>query len=240
MEKSFIDRVLGVRVFNFHAKDFESLKYKKEIQHIIGMHYFPKFDLDNTLNRLDQNRFNKIIDDLRSESSQYLEMLHNIKPSGIGPGEVLLYFVLNNAYLGGGGSAGVDLIDMSTNYEVKAVDVNTKNEALNFKVGGKTELAAIQTKLAMLCKKYKQPGDSTSIAKSTLDKLKQLAPVEFKFIEDLYIEAVYGYFKNHKVIFIHNSGKAKIGRIAAIKNVQRKDISIERVTSNTIKPLIKL
>ena len=240
MEKAFIDRVLGVRTFNFRGRDFESTKYKKEIQHIIGMHYFPKFDLNKTLNKLDQNRFNQLVEELRSESSMFLDMLHNIKPSGIGPGEVLLYFLLNNGYLGGGSSAGVDLIDGSTNYEVKAVDVNSKNEALNFKVGGKTELAPIQASLAALCKKYRLPGDSTSVTKTVIDRLKQMAPQEFQFVEDMYVDAVYGYFKGHKVIFMYNSGKSKISRIAAIKEVQRKDISMERVTSNTIKPLIKL
>lgn len=240
MERAFIDRVLGVRTFNIRGKDFESTKYKKEVQHIIGMHYFPKFNLDKTLNKLDQNRFNQLVEELRTESPMFLDMLHNIKPSGIGPGEVLLYFLLNNAYLGGGSSAGVDLIDGSTPYEVKAVDINTKNEALNFKVGGKTELAAIQAQLAALCKKYKLPGDTSSVTKSTIDRLKQIAPQEFKFVEDMYIDAVYGYFKGHKVIFIQNTGKSKMSRIAAIKEVQRKDITMERVTSNTIKPLIKL
>ena len=41
---------------------------------------------------------------------------YNIK--GVGPGEVMLYFLLNNGHLGGGSSAGVDIVDAAGSFEV--------------------------------------------------------------------------------------------------------------------------
>ena len=49
LDTEFLKRAQKVTSFNLQTKDFESLKYKSEIQHLFHMHFFPKFDLDNTL-----------------------------------------------------------------------------------------------------------------------------------------------------------------------------------------------
>lgn len=239
-KEQFVRRVTQIKVFNFEARDFLSLRYKKQIQSIIGLNWFPGFDLNKkTLKSLNVNSFNRAVSELRKESPEHLYRLYYTKLTGMGPGEVLLYFLLNNARLGGSNSAGVDLIDGGKNYEIKAVKVNGKNQAYDFKIGGTAELAPIQTAFVQLATKYKVPGTTSEFNKTNLTKLKQLAPTEYSELENRYIDAAYKYFKGHDVIFM--SGKTStLGNILTIKKVKRSDISMERITSNTIKPLIQL
>ena len=69
--------------------------------------------------------------------------------------------------------------------------------------------------------------------------MRQMAPTDFKKIEDRYASVAADYFKGHEVIFINNSGP-NLGKIEAIMSVQKSDVMIERVTSGTVKPLVKL
>ena len=110
MDKEFIKRALHVTSFNLSASDFESIKHKKEIQYIFNMHFFPKFDLDQTIDAVDMNKLNSIISKLKSEDAAMFAKMHNYNLKGVGPGEVTLYFLINSAHLGGGSSAGVDIV----------------------------------------------------------------------------------------------------------------------------------
>jgi len=47
-------------------------------------------------------------------------------------------------------------------------------------------------------------------------------------------------FKNHKIIFINNRSEPKLGLIESIKQVGIDDIMIERITSGTVKPKVRL
>ena len=49
LNTEFLKRAQKVTSFNLQTKDFESLQYKAEIQHLFHMHFFPDFDLDNTI-----------------------------------------------------------------------------------------------------------------------------------------------------------------------------------------------
>jgi hypothetical protein len=84
-------------------------------------------------------------------------------------------------------------------------------------------------------------GTKTEIAGGIIAEIKQKAPNDYETIEQQYAKITYdNYFKNHEIIFINNASGAKLGNIEAIKQVTLKDIIIERVTSGTIKPRIKL
>ena len=48
MDLEFLKRAEKVTAFNITAKDFETLRYKAEIQHLFNKHFFPKFKLENT------------------------------------------------------------------------------------------------------------------------------------------------------------------------------------------------
>lgn len=239
MNKDFIKRALHVTSFNLTASDFESTRYKEEIQHIFNMHFFPKFDLKNTIDGVDMNKMNKLVDALKREDSGMFSKMHNYNLKGVGPGEVTLYFLVNSAHLGGGSSAGVDLVASNGKFEVKACKVGRDGYASDFKLGGTAPLSDIIMMLDNIRTKHKLGGTRTEMSGSIMDQMKKLAPDEFNKAQEKFAEVAANYFKGHKVIFINNS-PANLGRIEAIKEVKKADVIMERVTSGTIKPKVKL
>lgn len=238
MNRDFIVNATKVTSFNLTAADFTTLKHKEEIQYLFGLYFFPNFDLKQTLDSVDRTRLNNLIAKLKSESKEMFGKLHNYSLKGVGPGEATLYFLLNHGHLGGGSSKGIDLVDRSGKYEVKAVKV-ANGLASDFKLGGTVPLSEIMTEIDNLRVKLKLGGSKTEISGKLTDQIRAKAPIEFGAIESKYAAAAAEYFKGHKVIFINNS-PAYLGFIEAIKEVKQSDISIERVTSGTVKPRIKL
>jgi len=241
MDQKFIQRATQVTSFNFISSDFTSLTYKKEIQSLFATHFFPTFNLNNTLDTIDKNKLNLLISKLKEINSSKFLNLHNYNLKGIGPGEVTLYFLLNNAKLGGGASAGVDLMVGSQAYEIKAIKLSRDGYAYDFKLGGTVPLADIITDLYTLATKLKLGGTRTEISGSIIEGMKTKAPDEYKLIENKFREISFGsYFKNHEIIFINNTAGTNFGKIEAIKNVTMSDIFIERLTNGTVKPRVKL
>ena len=238
LDRKFIERAMKVTSFNLTTKDFESLDHKKEIQFLFGTHFFPKFDFKFTLNDVNMPKLNKAVEMLKSENRANFEALHKYNLKGVGPGEATLYFLINNAKLGGGASAGVDLVVNGKGYEIKAVSVSTDRYASNFKLGGTFSIADLIRELQDL---KKQTGGAGSEVNGTdIKNIQRKIPGAFEKIEKKYQDVAYNnYFKNHDIIFIHNLGP-KMGSIAAVKRVQKSDIRLERVTSGTIKPRVKL
>jgi ATP phosphoribosyltransferase len=83
-------------------------------------------------------------------------------------------------------------------------------------------------------------GSRTEIKTTIINDMRIKATGEFKLIEAKYAKLAAEYFAGHKTIFINNSSGPNIGKIEAVKNVKASDIMIERVTSGTVKPKIKL
>jgi hypothetical protein len=241
MDKSFIQRATQIASFNFYPSDFTSLKYKTEIQSLFQMHFFPTFDLKKTLKGIDKNQINGLINNLKSISSERFQYIHNYNLKGIGPGEVTLYFLIDNAHLGGGSSAGVDVIIGTKGYEVKAVKVSRDSVASDFKLGGTVPLVDIITDLYDLSTRMKLGGSRTEISGGIIDKLKVVSPKEYYDIESRFKEVAYNnYFKHHEVIFINNGTGPSRGLVESVKKVAKEDIMLERLTSGTLKPKVKL
>ena len=243
LDLDFLRKAERVTSFNIVTKDFESLAHKKEIQHLFNKHFFPGFDLSKTINRVDKNALNKLIAELKAEDSRMFSKLHGYNLKGVGPGEATLFFLIDNAYLGGGSSAGVDLVVGSGKYEVKAVQTTKTIDgtlAYDFKLGGTVRLDDITKRLVRLLEFRKIEGSKTEIKKSTIDKLRNddESSADFFSIEESYRKRAAEYFKNHEVIFINNSKTGKMGNIEAVKKIKHTDILIERVTSGTIKPMV--
>jgi len=239
MDKDFIKHALRITSFNLSSSDFKNTRHKKEIQHIFNMHFFPKFDLNQIGNGVDMNKMNNLINKLKSEDAGMFAKMHNYNLKGVGPGEVTLYFLDNSSYLGGGSSAGVDLVSSNGKFEIKAVKVDRDRYASDFKLGGNSPLSEIIIMLDNIRTKHNLGGTRTEMSKTIMDQMKKLAPGEFAAAQEKFASAAADYFKGHKVIFINNS-TSNLGRIEAIKEVKKTDIIIERVTSGTIKPKVKL
>jgi len=243
LDAEFLSRALTRTSFNLMAKDFESLKHKKEIQHLFHLNFFPKLDMSKMLDSVSENGLSKAISMVRKESGPKFEALYKYNIKGVGPGEVMLYFLLNNAHLGGGSSKGLDLVDKSGNFEVKAVDYSPSGKYVNnFKVGGTVALADIMRGVIDLKKKVGGSA-SSEVNNSDLIDIEKKFPNELKKYKDMYVDRTYNeYFKNHKIIFLSNKkgGGYQLGDLIAIKQVKKSDIMFERITSGTIKPRVKI
>jgi len=241
MDKAFIDRATRISSFNLMSSDFTTLTYKKEIQYIFNMFFFPKFNLNKTLDRVEKTKLNTLISELKTESAESFEKIHKYPLYGVGPGEVTLFFLLNTAYLGGGSSAGVDLIDSSGKYEIKAVKVSDNRIATGLGLGGTVPLYGLMNRINNLREILNLSGSSTEISEGLIKQIREKKKEEFQSIEQEYAKLAGEYFKGHKVIFINNgTNKQKRGLIEDIAEVRMQDIMIERVTTGTIKPLIQL
>lgn len=239
LDMNFINHALKITSFNLTSADFTKTTHKKEIQYLFNMHFFPKFDVTKTVDDINIDRLNSLIANLKREDMNMFKKLHGYNLKGVGPGEATLYFLINTAKLGGGSSAGVDIIVGSVGYEVKAVKVSN-GIASDFKLGGTVPLSEVMTQLNDLRLKLGLGGSKTEMSGSITDMMRQKAPGEFNAIESRYAKLAAEYFKGHKVIFINNGTGPSIGNIEAIKYVQQSEIMIERVTSGTVKPKVKL
>jgi len=246
LDANFLSNAEKLVSFNLLTKEFESLKHKKEIQWIFKKHFFPDFDLKNTIENVDKNKLNKLITELKGMNPKEFNRLHSYNLKGVGPGEVTLYFLVNKAHLGGGSSAGVDVIDVGGKlYEIKAVNYSKggannqpKPHVFHFKLGGTMDFSAIVKKLIELKKQIGSTAKSSEIPTSDMKSIKEKFPTEYSKLEKEYSKIAYNnYFKHHDVIFMKNQTKG-IGNIIDIKAVKMSEIKMQTYTSNSLKPLI--
>jgi hypothetical protein len=200
LNMEFINNALKVSSFNISSTEFTKTKYKKEIQYLFNMHFFPKFDITKTIDVVDMGKLNTLITTLKTQDMAMFKKLHKYKLDGIGPGEMTLYFLINNARLGGGGSAGIDLIVGSKNYEVKAAKITPNGIAYGFKLGATFSLDDIKRDLNTLRIKSNAGGSASEISANKLKDMQQKYPSEFNAIESKFAKLSYdNYFKNHDI-----------------------------------------
>ena len=252
LDADFLKRAQKVTSFNLSSGDFTSLKYKKEIQHLFRTHMFPAFDLDNTISGPPNvTKLNKLIKNLKAISAKNFRNLHNYNLKGVGPAEATLFFLLDNAHLGGGSSGGVDIVINGTNYEVKAGNLpgdGGGKEIIGFKLGGTVPIAKevkaaleirdVDPKIARLGRE--RTGVNGSQIKAIM-KDRKLAARWKKEVEIPYAKEAAKYLGKNKIIFMINTTPAsRIGEVAAIMKPKLADISIDVVTQGTIKPRVKI
>lgn len=248
LDTAFIKRATKVTSFNLTTKDFESLKYKREIQQLYQDHMFGSFDPDVAITRLDKAGFNKLVRMLKQDDKDQFEKLHNLNLKGVGPGEATLFLLTKQGHLGGGSSAGVDLIVGGSKYEVKAVTWKStakKDYVANFKLGGNIPgMTNLESDIQQKCFELgiTPTKGAPEISGSKFDQLKKMDPTSYEEFRKRYQTLAYDhYFKGHEVVFIQNQlTQPDFGEIIAIKKVQKGDIEMERYTSRSIKPLIKV
>lgn len=247
LDIDFINRAEKISSFNLTEKDFQDLRYKSEIQYLYKKNFFPKFDLDKTIRGdITLPKLQKAIDALIKENRANFLKLFNFEPGGLGPGEVLLYFLCDDAQLGGAGSAGVDLVIGSKKYEIKTANITgDKKYAYGFKLGATFPMADIENN-ALGLKRKAGLGSGSEINKKDIDAIRNKFPGEWEKIEAAFAKRAYDkYFKNHDILFMHaGGGKAKPGnqrgKAIAIKKIRQKDIGLERYTSRTFKPIVDI
>jgi hypothetical protein len=258
LDLDYINKCSVSNAFKIDTKDLQSLTFKSEIRFLICRKYFPELQTsDIFLPKITTAKeLNKSLSTIASlNPGAMLDLLQLNAGSGLGPGEALLYFLLDNVTIGGGSSAGVDVIDGGTKYELKAVKLRKSDMMLtDFKLGGTVDISGIQKRLMDLKKamletlpKVKE-GEKTGINKDHIKAfqnpkvkkvIKERGLTNYEDLEKEFQELAYNeYFKTHPIIFMGSKGanKSEFGRIFAIMDVQKKDIRMHQVTSSTIKP----
>lgn len=181
----------------------------------------------------------------KDDASQY-EKLHNLSLKGVGPGEAVMYLLTKEGHLGGGSSAGVDIINGTSKFEIKAAkwkSKQTKDSVFDFKLGGTLPgMTQIESDLQNLAFELGlQPKGSPSIPESNLKEMKKLNPNKYNEIEGRYQKLAGKYFGNHDTIFLQTEkNQPDFGHILSIKKVKPEDIKMERFTSKSIKPIVKI
>ena len=247
MDNDFIKRATRVTSFNLSSADFTSTKYKQEIQHLYRQHMFGSFNPDDSLKTLDLRQYNKLVKILKNDDKEQYEKLHNLPLKGVGPGEAVLYLLTSTGYLGGGSSAGVDLVVGSKKYEVKAVkwkSKTTKDYVSDFKLGGNipgmTQLES-DIQRAFYDNGYTKTLGAPEIKASLFTQFEKENPNVYAKFEKRYQDLAKSYFGDHDTVFIQTeSNQPDFGEIISIQRVKAEDIKMERYTSRSIKPLVKV
>lgn len=247
MDNDFIKRATRVTSFNLSSTDFTSTKYKQEIQHLYRQHMFGSFNPDDSLKTLDPRQYNKLVKILKNDDKEQYEKLHNLSLKGVGPGEAVLYLLTSTGYLGGGSSAGVDLVVGSKKYEVKAVkwkSKTAKDYVSDFKLGGNipgmTQLES-DIQRAFYDNGYTQTLGAPEIKGSLFTQFEKENPNVYAKFEKRYQDLAKSYFGDHDTVFIQTeSNQPDFGEIISIQRVKAEDIKMERYTSRSIKPLVKV
>lgn len=261
LDNNFLNRAQKITSFNLKAADFESLKYKAEIQHLINRHFFPNFDTSQTLKgQPNVSKLNKLIDKLKQESFINYNRLHFYNLKGVGPGEATMYFLMDDAQLGGGGSAGVDLVVGGTKYEIKASLYSANEKTVSgFKLGGTAPVSGILNQLIQYKKELKLATagkGQNEVNGAQMAAIQKAYPSEYAKMQAEYSRVAGRYFGNTPVIFINNNSSNKVdpedkaektrqlsrnaGNVLAIKKVSAKDIQMQVATQGTIKPKVKI
>jgi hypothetical protein len=260
LKLDFINQKSVSNAFTLKAKDLETTDYKNEIRFLIARRYFPGLDISGiTMASVTTTAaMNKALNTLyKLNPSGYTELLER-EISGLGPGELILFFLLDNASVGGGNSAGVDIIDNGTPYEVKAVNKTGDGKLVNFKLGGTVNISDVQSKILKLKAELLKfdpsiaEGEKTGVNNDHMKGFESDEFIEhcknmkikdsFADLNDYFQKIAYnGYFKNHPIIFMgsKSASKADKGRVYDIVQVTKKMVGIHKVTNGTIKPYVK-
>ena len=248
LDTDFLKRAQKITSFNLTPNDFTSLKHKAEIQYLFRMHFFPKFDLDKTLKGTPTiNKLNSVIGRLKKENINKFKILHSYNLKGVGPGEATLYFILDDAHLGGGASAGADIVIGNKPYEVKAGDIS-QGFFKNFKLGGTVpidKMVSAGLRLRDMKPEIKKlatekAGVSGSQIKAILSD-SELAPQWKKEVEAPYVKAAHGYLaKNPLILMVNKTPASQIGEVVMVGKPKLSDVHLDVITQGTIKPKIKI
>lgn len=240
----YTKQIEGVKVLYIPQRDFigeQGLKRKKAIQYLFLKHYFTKTlmrsEFLNDISGMRVGTLNSLINKLRT--SRNFDAVFNYTPGGIGPGEVMLYFLTNNSSLGGFKTG--DITIGSNNYEVKVAPIpvrENKGYASDVTLGSTLRLNGVLNKLEALRKKL----NLDSLSSENINVMRQRADAEFKLIEKEFKEQVVGYFKGKQVIILNNgkNNSGLRGKVETVKHVEFDDVQLYRYTRSDFKALIKL
>lgn len=255
LDKAFLAEAQKQYIFNLTSQDFGSKTHKKEIQYLFNSNIFPKFDMNDAIDGVprDAEQLNKLIRELKGYGNATFERIYKYPMTGVGPGEIMLYFLLNDCTLGGGGSAGVDIKIRGKNFEVKSV-LNPQEENYSFvkgfKIGGTMNTSAMVSAAlniknqAMEAKDIDTNDEASGVSSKQIKQIRK-HPTWGRMWKEK-VEGPYGkiagrYMSANPVIFmINTSPKPKLGEVVHFGAVEPENVFLDVVTQNVIKPVVRI
>lgn len=250
-ELELISRVENRKIINLllYPQDFknnnrEALRYVFE-QHVLSKR-LPR------ISSVTANSLNSAIDSIRGDD----RFNYVMKPTGlkqIGPGEVLLYLLVEGSELVGQGDDR-DLRVNGRGYEVKGVKIGSYLGAegsgvfppnsrcyVDFFFSGQFATSKYVQDILNLAKKYEIESTARSkgeFNKTLMNRLRTAAPEEFAKIESEYGKAASQY--TDSMLFISNDPRAGrgYGTVFEVGRIPANRIKIERITQDRAKPAI--
>lgn len=196
--------------------------------------------------------FNKRLSNLRSRHAVGLNRLFTTKPGDLGPGELLLYFLIDDYFISKNGD--IDAKIGNTEYEVKAVlasNVETvqggkATKYYGFSTGGasKIKLTEVQGDLQRL----KQQIETKTTSKNDVVEVSDIKAFrqdpklrdQFESLQATYSKEIYNrYFKGKNFIFLDNRVNRK-GNMLYVGEIKPEMIGIYRFSKNQIQPSITI
>jgi len=259
----FIKKALGRISFNIKDSEFV-LKNQKAIRRLYAQNQFPNLTEDLFVDGLKKDDINKSIKKLK-ENRDYKDV-YNYKYGKQGPGELILYLIINDISLAG--QLPGDVITKNNgSYEVKAVQKTAKgiyaDQYTGFFLGAfkananpdkvdvdveKNVPSTLKTvlKIKELAVKYKDITGFTSETKTDVGgkiintmRTHPRIKTEFAPLEKDFAKLAYQYFKEFPVIFFDNrKNQSTYGEILEICKVPQDRIQIERITQDKMKPAV--
>jgi len=247
LDTEFLQRAQKITSFNLNPADFLTLKHKNEIQYLFHTHFFPKFDLTKTIKGApDKNKLNALIKALKQENSAHFMALHNYNLKGVGPGETTLFFLCDKGHLGGGASAGMDIVINGKGYEVKAGNYVAKDGYFGgFKLGGTVPLEKITAAAFELRDRDKdikaKSAERTGVNGTQINMIKERYGKEWnENVRAPYVKLAHAYLTKNPLILIVNTTPAnQRGEIFYIGTIKESQVEIDVISQGTVKPKIK-
>ncbi len=252
LDTEFIAKAADCSSFNIPAKYFESKEKKLEIRHLFQVNWFNGSDI-TFYEKFSPKSYQSGVEQLRGINSKNFKKLFLYKPNGIGPGEIIAYFLFDDVSLGGGGSGGVDLYTSGKEYEMKATRFSTdigpygKGKYIwNFKLGGTVGVDKLVTKLKDMKKEAAKTDPSLGKSKEVGYKHYQFfieyLPEQWKEVLEEYQTKAHTYFGNTPLIAVsaESKGGYEMGDVIFAGSPKKENILIGSQTSGGIKPIIKI
>lgn len=257
----FLNRAGQVTSLNFIPSDFQSIKFKQEIRYLVQFFFIKDFDEKKhtiqTLSGTDTSKLNKLIRDLHSISyakdPSAFRRLFKYGQGGIGPGEFLLYIMINDAHINGSNES-FDLTSNRQGYEIKAAKITTRSPELNlsniltgFETGGTVPVEDIISSTKALGKSTGVHTDNTNeIGMTKIAAMSKKSPKLFNDIFESYKDLVYTkYFSKHPFILFDNRDPTlkdplRMGQILYNGIIKKKNIVSFTISRGAVKPVLKL
>lgn len=241
-EQKLIYKNNAARVTRINIADADTyvVTYKEAIRELISQHITPVNWKNATTNRVTVTDINNCIRDIKSQRGVDINKIYNYKIKG--PGEFLLFLIIDDAVLMPDKEAEIDMKvgagSAQKSYQIKSYA--TSDELVrDLRIGG-IEISSFATELMALKVKAGITETNPGVTQTQIQRIKAKSPElskEFTAIETRWANYIYEqYFKKVDFIFLDSGGKT----VKSIKSVKPEDITLQRYDSGIMRPTVKL